>query len=152
MLEKLKKKSIMKTLPTVIIMLAVGLGLILLEFSNVKSLMRGHVVFESLAPDEINGDLIVDVLLYDNFGCYMEQYEENTKTHTRRTTDLYYVIWTGDDDAEDFRYMGIKVPVSDEKAMEEMAEATYYGDEYSNPIMYSGAINKMTSEEYKYFT
>lgn len=152
MLEKLKKKSVMKTLPTVVIMLAVGIGLILLEFSNVKSLMRGHVVFESLAPDEINGDLIVDVTLYDNFGCYMEQYEENTKTHTRRTTDLYYVIWTGDDDAEDFRYMGIKIPVSDEKAMEDMAEATYYGDEYSNPIRYSGAINKMTSEEYKYFT
>ena len=151
MLEKLKKKSIMKTLPTVIIMLAVGIGLILLEFSNVKSLMRGHVEFESLAPEEINGDLIVDVTLYDNFGCYMEQYEENTKTHTRRTTDLYYVIWTGDDDAEDFRYMGIKVPVSDEKAMEDMAEATYYGDAYPEPLRYSGAINKMTAEEYKYF-
>lgn len=151
MLEKLKKKSIMKTLPTVIIMLAVGIGLIVLEFSNVKSLMRGHVVFESLSPEEINGDLIVDVTLYDNFGCYSEQYEENTKTHTRRTTDLYYVIWTGDDDAEDFRYMGIKVPVSDQRLMEEMADATYYGYEYSDPIRYSGAVNKMTSEEYKYF-
>lgn len=151
MLEKLKKKSITKSLPAVIIMLAVGLGLIALEFSNVKSLIRGHVEFESLAPDEINGDLIVDVTLYDNFGCYMEQYEENTKTHTRRTTDLYYVIWTGDDNAEDFRYMGIKIPVSDEKAMEDMAEATYYGYEYSDPIRYSGAVNKMTAEEYEYF-
>ena len=151
MLEKLKKKSVIKSLPIVIIMLAVGIGLIVLEFSNVKSLMRGHVEFESLAPDEINGDLIVDVTLYDNFGCYMEQYEENTKTHIQRTTDLYYVIWTGDDNAEDFRYMGIKVPVSDKKAMEAMAEATY-NYEYSDPIQYSGAINKMTAEEYKYFT
>lgn len=151
MLEKLKKKSVIKSLPIVIIMLTVGIGLIVLEFSNVKSLMRGHVEFESLAPDEINGDLIVDVTLYDNFGCYMEQYEENTKTHIQRTTDLYYVIWTGDDNAEDFRYMGIKVPVSEERAMEAMAEATY-NYEYSDPIHYSGAINKMTAEEYKYFT
>lgn len=63
MLEKLKKKSIIKMLPTVIIMFAVGLGLIAIEFSSVKALMRGRVVFESLAPDEINGDLIVDVTL-----------------------------------------------------------------------------------------
>ena len=150
MLEKLKKKSILKSLPAVVILLVVGIGLLVLEFSNVKSLLRGHVVFETLAPEEIDSDLIVDVTLYDNFGCYMEQYEENTKTHTRRTTDLYYVIWTGDENAEDFRYMGIKVPVTDENAMEKMAEATYYG-EYSDPISYSGAVNKMTSEEYKYF-
>lgn len=150
MLEKLKKKSILKSLPAVVILLVMGIGLLVMEFSNVKSLMRGHVVFESLAPEEISGDLIVDVTLYDNFGCYMEQYEENTKTHTRRTTDLYYVIWTGDDNAEDFRYMGIKVPASDENAMEKMAEATYYG-EYSDPIVYSGAVNKMTAEEYEYF-
>lgn len=41
MLEKLKKKSVMKSLPVVIIMLAVGLGLVILEFSNIKALMRG---------------------------------------------------------------------------------------------------------------
>ena len=150
MLEKLKKKSILKSLPTVIILLAVGIVLLVLEFSNVKSMIRGHVVFESLAPEEINSDLIVDVTLYDNFGCYMEEYEENTKTHSKRTTDLYYVIWTGDEYAEDFRYMGIKVPASDENAMEKMADASYYG-EYSDPIKYSGAINKMKPEEYKYF-
>lgn len=133
-----------------IILLAVGIALLVAEFSNVKSLLKGHVAFESLAPEEINGDLIVDVTLYDNFGCYMEQYEENTKTHARHTTDLYYVIWTGDEYAEDYRYMGIKVPASDQNAMEKMAEATYYG-EYSDAIKYSGAVNKMTSEEYEYF-
>ncbi len=150
MLEKLKKKSIIKSLPAALILLVTGIALFGAEISNMKSLLRGHVVFESLAPEEINGDLIVDVTLYDNFGCYMEQYEENTKTHARHTTDLYYVIWTGDENAQDFRYMGIKVPASDEYKMEEMAEATYYG-EYSDPIKYSGAVNKMTSEEYEYF-
>lgn len=150
MLEKLKKKSILKSLPAIIITLAIGITLLVLEASGIKALVRGNVVFETLAPEEINNDLLVDVTLYDNFGCYMEKYEENTSTHATRTTDLYYVIWTGDDNAEDFRYMGIEVPASDERAMEKMAEATYYG-EYSDPIKYTGAINKMSSEEYQYF-
>lgn len=150
MLEKLKKKSIVKAFPAVIILMIVGIVLIGLEVSNFKSLMRGHVKFETLEPDEINEDLIVDASIEVNFGGFMEEYEENTKTHARRTTDIYYIIWTGDEDSEDYKYMGIKVPASDEYKMEEMAEAAY-NYEYSDPINYSGAINKMSTEEYKYF-
>lgn len=150
MFDKLKKKSIKKSLVSVILLVLIGVVLIALEFSNFISLLNGHVKFESLAPDEINEDLIVDATINVNFGCFAEYYEENTDTHVTRTTDLYYVIWTGDEDDEDFRYMGIKVPVSDENAMEAMAEATYYYEE-CDPIEYSGAINKMNDEEYKYF-
>lgn len=150
MFEKLKKRNIMKSLLSVILLVGIGIALIAVEFSNFKSLMNGHVKFESLAPEEINEDLIVDASITANFGAFIEEYEENTKTHVTRTTSLYYIIWTGDEDAEDFRYMGIKVPVADESAMEAMAEASYYG-EYSDPIEYSGAINKMTDEEYGYF-
>lgn len=150
MLEKLKKKSIRKMIPLVVILVVIGLALIGIEFSNFKSLLKGHVTFETLEPDEINEDLIVDASIDVNFGAYMEEYEENTKTHVTRTTDLYYVIWTGDENSEDFKYMGIKVPVADEEEMEAMAEATYNGF-YSDPISYSGAINKMSSEEYQYF-
>ena len=150
MFDKLKKKSIKKSLFSVILLVAIGLVLIGVEFSNLKSLINGHVKFESLAPDEITEDLIVDASINVNFGCFAEYYEENTETHVTRTTDLYYVIWTGDEDDEEFRYMGIKVPVSDESAMEAMAEATYYYEE-TETIEYSGAINKMNDEEYQYF-
>lgn len=150
MLEKLKKKSIVKALPAVIVLFIVGIVLIGLEVSNLKSLMRGHVKFETLEPDEINGDLIVDASIDVNFGAFMEEYEENIKTHATRTTSLYYIIWTGDEDSEDYKYMGIKVPASDERKMEEMAEASY-NYEYSDPIEYSGAVNKMSSQEYEYF-
>lgn len=150
MLEKLKKKSIVKALPAVIILFIVGIVLIGLEVSNLKSLIRGHVKFETLAPEEINADLIVDASIDVNFGAFMEEYEENTKTHATRTTSLYYIIWTGDEDSEDYKYMGIKVPASDERKMEEMAEAAY-NYEYSDPIEYSGAVNKMSSQEYEYF-
>lgn len=150
MLEELKKKSIKKTLPLAIILFLCGVGLIAMEASNFVSVLRGHVAFETLKPDEINGSLIVDASINANFGAYMEKYEKNTKTNYTRTTDLYYVIWTGDDNAVDFKYMGIKVPVSYRNKMEAMADATF-NYEYSKPINFSGAINKMSSKEYEYF-
>lgn len=150
MLEKLKKKSIQKSWFGLLVLLAIGIVLIWLEFSNIVSLMRGHIQFETLEPDEINGSLVVDASIDTNFGAYLEEYEKNTKTNYTRTTNLYYVIWTGDEYAEDFKYMGIKVPASEESTMEAIAEATYY-EEYIDPVTYSGAINKMTDEEYKYF-
>lgn len=150
MLEKLKKKSVKNSIFTVTVLLVIGIVLVILEFSNVVSMLRGHIVFETLEPDEINGSLIVDASINTNFGAYLEEYEKNTKTNITRTTNLYYVIWTGDDYAEDFKYMGIKVPASEESTMEKIADATYY-EEYIDPVTYSGAINKMSSEEYKYF-
>lgn len=150
MFDKLRKRSIVKSLFFVLFFAALGIGLMWLEFSNLRSLLHGHVQFESLAPEEINEHLIVDASLYANFGGFLEEYEENTETHVTRTTDLYYVIWTGDEDDEDFRYMAIKVPVEDENVMEKMAEDTYYYG-YSDVVEFSGAINKMDDEEYGYF-
>ena len=106
--------------------------------------------FPTLLPDEINGDLIVEASINANFGAYMEEYSKNTKTNVTRTTDIYYVIWTGDDDSEDYKYMGIKVPASYGGQMDRMAEATY-NYEMSDTIHFTGAVNKMSSEEYQYF-
>lgn len=150
MLAELKKKSIMRAIPLVLLFVIAGGVLFAAEFSNIKSLLRGHVKFETLLPDEINGDLIVEASINANFGAYMEEYSENTKTKVTRTTDIYYVIWTGDDDSEDYRYMGIKVPASYGGQMDRMAEATY-NYEMSDTIYFTGAVNKMSSEEYQYF-
>lgn len=150
MLEQLKKKSIKKSLLHVIFLLALGILLIVMEFANIKALLHGKVKFETLLPEEISDDLIVDAAIDLNFGCYMEEYEENTDTHYTRTTDLYYIILTGDENAEDYRYMGIKVPASDGNIMDAMAEASY-NYTYSDPVSYTGAIKKMPSEDYRYF-
>lgn len=150
MLEELKKKSIKKSLPQVLILLIAGIVMIVLELPNIKALLRGKVQFETLQSEEINEELIVDASIDANFGCYMEEYEENTSTHYTRTTDLYYVIWTGDENSENYCYMGIKVPASDGNVMDAMTEATY-NYEYSEPIHYTGAIKKMPSEDYRYF-
>lgn len=151
MLEQLKKKSIIKALPAVIILLIAGAVMIGIEIPSFKSLIKGHLKFESLEPEEINDEIIVDASIDVNFGGFMEEYEENTKTHFRRTTDIYYIIWTGDENSEDYKYMGIKVPASYESVMERMADATA-DYEYSDPISFSGAVNKMSEQEYQYFT
>ena len=150
MLAELKKKSIMRAIPLVLLFVIAGGVLFAAEFSNIRSLLRGHVKFETLLPDEINGDLIVEASINANFGAYMEEYSTNTKTNVTRTTDIYYVIWTGDDDSEDYKYMGIKVPASYGGQMDRMAEATY-NYEMSDTIHFTGAVNKMSSEEYQYF-
>lgn len=150
MLAELKKKSIMRAIPLVLLFVIAGGVLFAAEFSNIRSLLRGHVKFETLLPDEINGDLIVEASINANFGAYMEEYSKNTKTNVTRTTDIYYVIWTGDDDSEDYKYMGIKVPASYGGQMDRMAEATY-NYEMSDTIYFTGAVNKMSSEEYQYF-
>lgn len=150
MLEELKKKSIKGSLFLVVILIGAGLFLMGIEFTNAVAMIRGPVVFESLEPDEINSSYLVNASIDTNFGAFMERYETNTKTHYSRTTDLYYVIWTGDAYAEEYKYMGIKVPASQESAMEKVADATYY-EEYIDPIEYTGAIIKMSAKEREYF-
>ncbi len=149
MFEELKKRSIKKRMFPAILLLIIGGAALVFLFPRVMGAMKGNIAFETLAPDEIRANLLVDITLDANFGCYIEEYEENTQTHYTRTTDLYYVIWTGDANATDYRYMGIKVPASDEKKMEAMAEATYY-NEPCDPIMYNGEIQKMPDEDYEF--
>lgn len=150
MLEELKKKSIKKSLLLVVLLIGAGLFLAGIEFSAAVAMLRGPVVFESLEPDEINSSYLVNASIDTNFGAFMERYETNTKTHYSRTTDVYYVIWTGDAYAEEYKYMGLKVPASEESAMEKVADATYY-EEYIDPVEYTGAIRKMSAKEREYF-
>lgn len=149
MVEALRKKSIKKILPWVIILWVLGLLCSGLEISNLLAVTKAPVRFESLEVEEIQENVVVDATIDVNFGAFLEEYEENTKTHTTRTTDMYYVIWTGDDDAVDYRYMGIKVPEYYIYRMDQMTEATYNG-ELVEAIEFSGAIKKMDTEEFDY--
>ena len=151
MFETLRKKSLKSSLVGSIILILIGVGLIFFQGPEAFYAVVGYADFESLEPDDIHSRIMVDVELTTNFGYFIEEYEENTDTHYRRTTDLYYVIWTGDDNAIDYRYMAIKVPVSYKSKMEEMADNTYEGY-LSDPISFSGKIRKMSSKEYQYFT
>ena len=149
MFEDLKKKSFKKSLWASIFLIIAGLALIGWDAMNFWYAVTGYVTFEDLAPDQIRNQL-VDVELTANFGCYLEEYEYNSETRYKKTTHLYYIIWTGDENAVDYRYMTLKVPPSYEKQLEAMAENTY-NQILSDPISISGKIKKLSNEDYGYF-
>lgn len=145
MFEELKKKSFKKSLPGTIILFLIAIVLAVIaipKISNVKD-------FEDLDPDEIKNQN-VRIGVTANFGCFLEEYSENTSTRKRTTTHLYYVIWTGDEDADEYAYMSIKVPVKYQKQMEKIMDYTER-QEYADPLYFVGHIRKLDSEESRYF-
>lgn len=150
MFEELKKKVLKGSLAWSIILILVGLGLAGWNAMDAFYCVRGGVDFTTLEPDQINNQ-VVKLDLTDNFGSYMYQSSKNTKTNRETRTHLYYVIWSGDDESTDWRFMSIKVPVKYESQMEAMAEATSVG-EISDPITFYGKVKKLDATETRYFT
>lgn len=152
MFDELKKKSLKSSLVGTIILLIAGIALTVLVGARAFSAAFGYTTFEDLQPDKIHPGQLVDAHVTVNFGSCMEEYEyqESAPRATQKTTSLYYVIWTGDENAVDVRYMAIKVPVKYRSQMEDMYENTLAGY-YSDPITFSGEIKKLSDEELRYF-
>lgn len=146
------ERGIKKLRFTIFILLFAGVLLLVLDYPNMKLRLLGPTEFASLKPDEIEGGLLVEASIDVNFGSYAynEQGSDYGYYSTAKTTDLYYVIWTGDAYAEDYRYMGIKVPVSEQSVMDEITEAASEGKPVE-PVKYIGMIKRMSSEEYPLF-
>lgn len=150
MFEELQQKTFKKCLVLAVICLISGAALIAISAESLFYCLFGFADFTQLAPNKIRSQL-VELNLTTNFGCYLEEYEYNTDTHYRKTTDLYYIIWTGDDYVTEYSYMTVKVPANLETKMEAMAENTADGKS-SDPVYIFGKIKKLSSEEYSYFT
>lgn len=146
-----QKKNLGALIVPGVILFIVGLFVFLVDITDLGTALHGPVDFASLQPHEITEGLYVEATLDANFGCFAEEYEENTETKEVRTTNLYYVIWTGDENTEDWRYMGIDVIVYEMDAMEAMAEETYSNGYAQTPLTYRGKIFKMSDEVYAYF-
>ncbi len=151
MIEALRKKSLKSFLLGSIILLICGLGLLIWNGPECLYAIMGYEQFSELEPGKIKNQL-VDVELVENFGCYMEEWEENSSTHRRTTTDYYYIIYTGsyDDVDTDYKFMTIKVPAKYGSKMDEMSDNTYNGY-LSDPMSFSGQICRLDDEEYDLF-
>lgn len=149
MFEELKKKALKSSLVLSVVLFIIGAVMVGLMASNMFYVVTGYADFTQLEPEEIKNQLVEYDMEY-NFGCCIEEYEYNKDTYRSTTTALYYIIWTGDENAEDFRYMAVKVPPKYESRMEKMAENSY---NYiaSEPISIQGKITKFDDEEYEYF-
>lgn len=153
MFETLRKKALKTTLVWSIILMIIGLGLVIFRAQATFYTVFGYAEFENLEPDEIKGQL-VDMEMTLNFGYFLERYEYKTNSTYRKTTDLYCIIITGDEETflytDNWYYMGIKVPASYEKQMDLIIDNTNESY-FSEPISLSGKIRKLSDQEYKYF-
>ena len=149
MFEELKKKAIKSSMLLSVVFLIIGGVLVGLMATNMYYIVFGYADFEQLKPDEIKNQLVQYNMKY-NYGGFLEEYEYNQSTNRRTTTHVYYMIATGDEYAEDYRFMAVKVPASYEKRMDKMAEDTNNWVT-STPISIVGKIEKLDDEEYGYF-
>lgn len=146
MFEELKKKTLKSSLLGSIILILAGLGLAGWNALDAFYSVIGYTDFTTIPTEDISSQLVTVDLKY-NFGCYLEEYEKNTKTGSTKTTHLYYVIGTEDVESPDidWKFMSIKVPASYASRMDKM----YEGD--TTPVTFSGKIKKLDAEETRYF-
>lgn len=151
MLKQLKKKSFLRSLFFSIILLIAGTALALFHLQNAFYSAFGYDNFGDLAPEEIRSQL-VDVELWENYGCFMESGTQNTSTRKVSIDNYYYIIYTGnmDDEGIDYKYMAIRVPAKYGDQMDIMAENTW-NYMITSPLTFSGKIKKMDSDEMRYF-
>lgn len=149
MFEALRGKTIKRFLINTIGLAVIAAAFIFGFANGAYYAAFGYARFEALQPEKIRKQM-VDIELTVNFGCCIEEQEYGENSNVGKTTFLYYTIWTGDEAAEDFRYMAIKVPVSYRRQMEDMAELTAQGY-YADPLLLSGEITEMDDEEYACF-
>lgn len=151
MFETLRKSSFKSSLILSVILLIAGGVLSVFNMSDAFFAATGHADFASLSPDKIRSQL-VDVELWETYGCFLESGSKNTSTNRVTISDYYYVIYTGsvDDLDTDFKYMSIKVPAAYLNQMENMTENTYNGL-ITSPLSFSGKIKKLDDDELDYF-
>lgn len=148
MINELTKRSKKKALPLSVLLIVLGI-IFAAAFGFQLIANTNTVIFDQLTPYEIS-DQRVEVNLTASFGCFLEQYSENSTTKKQTTDYLYYVIYTGDDFATDFRYMAIRVPVKFEAQMEKLTEETY-SEDAAEALHFVGDIRRLSAEEQKYF-
>lgn len=151
MFENLQKISFKHSLLFSAILLIAGAVLCVFHAQNAFYSIVGYADYATLSPDEIKSQL-VDIELWENYGCFMESGTKNTSTQRVTISNYYYIIYTGawDDVDTPYKYMAIKVPASYKNRLDKMTENTYSGM-ITSPITFSGKIKKLDSKETQYF-
>ena len=148
MFEELKKKALKSSLVLSIILIIIGAVMVGLMATNMYHVVFGYADFEKLEPDEIKSQLVEYDIQY-NYGSFMSESEYNKNTSRKTLKYVYYLIATGDEYVEDYRFMAIKAPASYKSSMDKMADNTENWIT-SKAIHVTGKIQKLNDEEYGY--
>lgn len=149
MLKELKKQSIGRGLKAVFMFLFFAAVMFALGFKDFQDIRRETREFEDLRLEDLSEDINVNITLEENFGSYMEEYEEKRSTGARKTTAVCYLVSMRDAVTGEFQMVSLVVQPKDEKKMNAMAMDTYNG-RTSDPITYKCSVKKMSAQERGY--
>lgn len=149
MLKELKKQSIRRGLKAVFMFLFLAAVMFVLGFKDFRDVRRETKEFEDLRLEDLSEDINVNITLKENFGSYMEEYEEKRSTGARKTTAVCYLVSMRDAVSGEFRMVSLVVEPEDKKKMEAMAMNTYNG-RTSDPISYKCIVKKMSAQDRGY--
>lgn len=150
MLEELRKRSMKKVLPLVILLCLAGIVVVLLSAEGFFAVLRGNRNFEELKPKEIKNGIYVEAHISGNLGVAVEETERREGSTYEKPVASYHVIWTGSETDADYSFMMLKLPSEYDSQMLDMMEA-YWDGEDTETLTFVGRIERADEEELKYF-
>lgn len=149
MLSQLWKQSIAKAMKGFLFSLFMAGILLALGYKDFQDVRKGTVNLEDLRPEDLAAGTFVEVFVTENYGSYMEEYEQRRGSTVKTTTKVCYFIGMGQPGDKDFRLVSLVVPGKDEEQMESMADNTFDGKS-SSPMNYICEVKKMGNQATSY--
>jgi len=146
MLKELKKQSIARGMSLVFSFLFMSIVLFALGFKDLQQIRTGPVPFAELAPKDLSKNVCVELSLTENFGSYMEEYEQKIGSTEKKTTKVCYLIGMEDTSTGEYQLLSLVVPAEYEDELEQMADNTFDGIA-SKAVQFTCSVADMGSEE-----
>lgn len=157
MLKSMKAASMKRSMVWVIILFAIGLGLLAFKANDAIELFKGPRDLLDTPVEELE-DVTYGKIDLSNayvYGCYSEQYNKEKGSSITSTTHYYYLISVGDEVSS--KYIGIKVKADKYSKMEKITKETLAylsGEEESDSntqLKIKGEMKSMEPAVYKHF-
>ena len=145
MLEKLKKRELIASIPT--LLLKIGLGIVLLIYSGIFTVLMGPTPLSHLDASKLEGEY-VSYDLWLSFDCFAEMITTSDGAETSNFRD--YLI------ATDEYYMAVRIYPSDYEKMDRLTEDSfawldYETDDLPEEVHVTGVVQQMDSDELSYY-
>lgn len=152
MLNQMKKRANKSYITVAVILALVAIVLLAITKLGFVKLLQGPTPLNGASIASMEGEYVTVEVKYP-LEIYEEDYEENTDTHQKRTTDYGYVVL--DPDSEEFYGVILGKARADEmeKAMEQAyAYLTYESDEdVKDTVIITGTVKEMDSQSRGFF-
>lgn len=156
MIKEMKKTIFRNTLIFVIVLMILGILLAVVSFNGAMAVMGPKKNIYDASVNKIKGakNAKIEIDKYNLYGCFTEEYSQNSSTSAKKTTAYYCLVLVGDD--SDSRFMAVKVDAKYKEKLDKIEEE--YTDldngidsDDRTVITLKGKLQKMDGQLYRYF-